>query len=264
MQPEMIASLPLWLAALLLVGGAIGGALLIELLVRRVISLDVRTSHNDVAAAMLGVVGTTYAVLLAFVAMLAWDGYNKAQSVTDTEASLVLNVYQLVDGLSGPDMVSMQSDIVAYAHAVVEVEWPAQAAGRLVTETQPSMARLMQTALHLRPGNFADSNLHTLLLGDLERLSSTRRERLLVHHTPLPTLVWFVLVAGGAISVVFASFLGAPSLGMHMALSSMLALSGALVLLLIVALSNPFRGDLAVSVDPFKRVLAQIAPAAKP
>jgi len=35
--------------------------------------------------------------------------------------------------------------------------------------------------------------------------------------------------------------------------------SGALVLILIIALSNPFRGDFRVSTLPFDQVLAQIA-----
>ncbi len=47
----------------------------------------------------------------------------------------------------------------------------------------------------------------------------------------------------------FTSLLGAPKLAM----SSLLALSGALVLLVIVALSNPFEGDLAISDQPFRK-----------
>ncbi len=48
---------------------------------------------------------------------------------------------------------------------------------------------------------------------------------------------------------------------MHLAMSSLLALSGALVLLLIVALSNPFRGDFRISAEPFERALAQMTQA---
>jgi hypothetical protein len=57
------------------------------------------------------------------------------------------------------------------------------------------------------------------------------------------------------ISVAFASLLGAPKLAM----SSLLAPSGALVLLVIVALSNPFKGDLAICDQPFQRVLTEMA-----
>jgi hypothetical protein len=45
---------------------------------------------------------------------------------------------------------------------------------------------------------------------------------------------------------------------MHLAMSAALAISGTLVLILIIALSNPFRGDFRVSTLPFDRVFTQI------
>ena len=260
MDPGMIATLPVWVAGLGMAAAAVLAAVSVELIARRLVPLPVRQRHNAVASAMLNVVGVTYAVLLAFVAMLAWEGFNHAQSITDTEASLVGNVYQLIDGLTGPEMPSMRADIVAYARAVTAQEWPEQARGGAVDDDAPSLRRLTRTALHLRPDNIADGNLHTLLLDDLNRLANARRERLLAARTPIPAIVWFVLLAGGGITIAFGSFLGAPSLRMHLAMSSLLAVSGALVLLLIVALSNPFRGDFRISSEPFQRVLAQIRP----
>ncbi len=258
MGANAIAGLPIWLAGVLMVGLAVCGALVIELAARRLIPIRLRQDHNEVSAAMFTVIGTTYAVLLAFAAMLAWEGFNKAQVVTDSEASLVQNVYQLIDGLSGPEMLMMRQDIVAYADVVVRIEWPAQAVGHAVAEDAPNLRRLTTTVLHLRPDNIADGNLHTLLLNDLGRLDAARRERLFAARTTVPAILWFVLIAGGALTVGFASFLGAPSLRMHLAMSSLLAVSGVLVLLAVVALSNPFRGDFRVSSEPFERVLARM------
>ena len=255
-----IAGLPIWLTGVLMVCLAVGGAGVVELVARRVIPLRLRQEHNEVSAAMFTVIGTTYAVLLAFVAMLAWEGFNKAQMVTDAEASLVQNVYQLIDGLSGPEMPAMRRDILGYADAVARSEWPAQAVGRPVMEDEPHLRDLTTTALHLRPDNIADGDLHTLLLGDLGQLATARRERLFAARTPIPAILWFVLIAGGSLTVGFASFLGAPSLPLHLAMSSLLAISGALVLLAIVALSNPFRGDFRVSAEPFNRVLEHMKP----
>ena len=45
---------------------------------------------------------------------------------------------------------------------------------------------------------------------------------------------------------------------MQLAMSAMLAASGALVLILIIALSNPFRGDFRVSTTPFEHVLSRM------
>ena len=65
-----------------------------------------------------------------------------------------------------------------------------------------------------------------------------------------------MVIVGGALTVAFGSFLGAPSLRMQLAMSALLAASGALVLILIIALSNPFRGDFRVSTAPFEHVLS--------
>ena len=259
MSTGAVATLPIWAAGLLMICLAIGGAVLVELIARRVIPQQQRLDHNVMTAAMFTVTGTTYAVLLAFVAMLAWDGYNHAQALTDTEASLIENVYQLIDGLNGPEMPRMRADIVGYARTVVQTEWPRQTAGRDVEEDELHLARLTTTALHLRPDNIADGNLHTLLLGYLTRLDTTRRERLFAARTAIPSILWVVLICGGGITIVFGSLLGSTTLAMHLAMSSLLAVSGALVLLVIVALSNPYRGDLRISPKPFEQVLTHMA-----
>ncbi len=256
---DSLASLPIWAAGLVTVCIAVGGAILVELAARRIIPHQLRRDHNAISAAVFTVTGTTYAVLLAFVAMLAWEGYNHAQAVTDTEASLVQSVYQLVDGLTGPEMPGMRADVMAYADTVVRAEWPAQAAGRPVAEDEAHLDHLTDTALHLRPDNIADGDLHTLLLRDLTELGAARRDRLFAARTPIPAILWVVLIAGGSITVVFASFLGSSNLALHLVMSSLLAVSGALVLLVILALSNPYRGDLRISARPFQQVIAHMA-----
>ena len=62
---------------------------------------------------------------------------------------------------------------------------------------EPHLSHLTTTALHLRPANIADGNLHMLLLNDLGRLDAARRERLFTARTPIPAILWFVLIAGG-------------------------------------------------------------------
>ena len=81
---------------------------------------------------------------------------------------------------------------------------------------------------------------------------------MLAAQSSIPNIVWFVVIAGGALTVAFGVFLGAPSLGMQLAMSAALGASGALVLLLIIALSNPFRGDFRISTAPFEHVLTRM------
>ncbi len=258
MHPGMIYAFPIWQIGALMVTFAALGAMAIEVTARRFVSVEVRRRHNDVAAAMFSIIGVTYAVLLAFVAMLAWEGFNKAKAASYTEAASILDVYTVAEGFPDPTGPSLRDDIIGYVRAVVNVEWPAQAQGRIVDPGAAYLDRLNRTAFTLQPSEGAGGDLHAALLQSLTRLSDAREDRLLAAESSIPGVVWVVTVLGGALTIAFSSFLGAPSLRLHLAMVAVLAISGALVLILIIALSNPFRGDFRVSTKPFDRVLAHM------
>ncbi len=262
MHPDAAYQYPVWWVGLTIALLGIVLAVVVELSVRRVVSFEFRRRHNDVAAAMLSIIGVTYAVLLAFVAMLAWEGFNRAQAASSAEAGLVRDIADTASGLPEPERSAFRSDITDYARVVVTVEWPAQAAGRPSDGAGDYLDALNLKSVGLRPSTIAEGNLQAQLLQSLTRLQDARQERMLAAGTTIPAIVWVVLLLGGGLTIGFASFLGVESLAMHFGMSSALAVSGALVLILIVALSNPFRGDFRVSAAPFQRVLAQIAHAA--
>jgi cytochrome o ubiquinol oxidase operon protein cyoD len=150
-------------------------------------------------------------------------------------------VFQLLSGLSGPGPADAREDIVAYTRYVVTDDWPAEARVQSVSLQMPALQRPTQGALHTRPDDPADATRNALLLEEVTALGTARRERLIAARTSIPAIVWFVLIAGGGISVVFASLLGAPKLAMQLAMSSLLALSGAVVLLVM---TNDFATEL--------------------
>jgi hypothetical protein len=258
MKPDMVYQYPIWAVGLLIVGASVFGAVLIELFARRLLPIELRLKHNDVAAAIFSIIGVTYAVLLAFVAMLAWEGFSRAKAASYAEAARIGDVYNLAAGFAEPEKSSIRNEILGYARRVVSVEWPAQAEGHMVDQDSIYLDGLNKMALVLHPPRQADGDLHSLLLQTIERLWDARQERLLAAQTTIPGIVWFVVIAGGALTVAFASFLGAPSMPMQLAMSTVLAASGALVLILIIALSNPFRGDFRVSTAPFEHVLSRM------
>ena len=258
MQPGMVYDYPLWGVGLLLAGIAAFGAVLLGLAARQFLALEFRRRHNDVAAAIFAVIGTTFAVLLAFVAMLAWEHFNEAKAASYAEAGAILDVYNASVGFADPERSLMRNAIIGYAETVVRVEWPAQARGLMIDAGSAALQTLNGIAVSLKPSGMAEGNLQAQLLQSMTRLSDARQSRLLAASTTVPTVVWIVTIVGGALTVGFAALLGVPSLAMHLAMSAVLAISGALVLILIIALSNPFRGDFRVSTVPFDRVLAQI------
>jgi hypothetical protein len=261
MRVDMVYQFPIWAVALSLAIAAVIGTILLELVVGRYVSAAFRRQHNDIAAAIFSIIGVTYAVLLAFVAMLAWEGFNKAKAVSYSEAALVLDVSQAADGLAEPTKANLIDALNRYTKAVVAIEWPAQAEGHVARAGDRYLDDMQRLAASIRPSSHGDANLHAMLLQSVTRLRDAREERLLAAEVTIPGIVWFVVIVGGAITIIFGLFLGAPSLRMHLSMCSLLAVSGVLVLVLIIALSNPFRGDFRVSTAPFEYALSRIGEA---
>jgi Protein of unknown function (DUF4239) len=258
MQPGMVYDYPLWWVGLLLAGAAALGAIVLGLVVRPFLSLDLRRRHNDVAAAIFSVVGVTFAVLLAFIAMLVWEHYNAAKAASYAEAGSVRDVYNVSLGFADPERSLLRDGIIGYVETVVRVEWPAQARGASVVGDSMWLNKLNAMAVGVKPSGAADGERQAMLAQVLMRLADARQERLLAADTTVPSVVWVVTLMGGALTIAFASILGVPSLGMHLAMSAAMAISGALVLIMIIALSNPFRGDFRVSTDPFDQILVRV------
>ena len=264
MHPDMVYQYSVWTVGLLLVGLGIIGAIALELTARRLLPPEFRRRHNEVAAPMFAVIGTTYAVLLAFVAMLAWEGFNKAKATSAEEAAIVLDVNDAALGVPEAAAAALANALHTYLAEVITVEWPAQAAGRPIDLGRQQLDAMTRIASGLAPTDAAATTRQANLLATLARLSDVRQERMLAAKSTVPPIIWVVLVFGGALTIACASFLGVPHLAMHLAMVTALTMSGALVLILIIALSNPFRGDFRVSTEPFDLALAHIRAAADP
>ncbi len=258
MHPDIAYQYPIWWVGLTITALGVILAVMVELSVRAVIPIAFRRQHNDAAAAMCSIIGVTYAVLLAFVAMLAWEGFNRAKAASYAEAAYVLNVSDVAAGFAEPERAAMETDIAGYARDVINIEWPAQAEGHYSDRARADLNALERMALTVKPANSAESNMQSQLLASLAQLRVARQARMLSAETPIPPIIWIVLLLGGGLTLASASFLGVTSLTLHLAMSSALAISGALVLILIVALANPFRGNFRVSTLPFERALTQI------
>jgi hypothetical protein len=85
-----------WLAAIVIVG-VVAVAVAAKLLVRRRAPLGGFFSDSSRAAGTFGVIGTMFAVVLAFVIFLALESYQRARAQAGIEAVAVTELYQVAD-----------------------------------------------------------------------------------------------------------------------------------------------------------------------
>jgi hypothetical protein len=249
---------PIWQSGGVILAAGIAGALALQLLVHRFLSASVRRQHTALGGVIFSVIGTTYAVLLAFMATTAWEQHSAAEALARQEANLIGRLYSASQGISDPMGAAIRADLRAYLVQIIDVEWPAQIAGRKVPVSEPHLDRLDQMIFGLVPANAGQSNLQQFLIGVASDLTAARRDRRLATHGTIPGLVWVILLSGGALVVAFSFILGAPVQGLHLLMTAALVASGLLVVLLIVGLSSPFHGAVTISPEPYAGVLDEM------
>jgi hypothetical protein len=249
---------PIWQsgAAILLAG--VAGAVLLQILVHCLVPAALRREHTVLGAAIFSVIGTTYAVLLAFMATTAWEQYSAAEALARHEADLIGNIYRVSNGLPEPAGTALRHDLAAYLQQIIHVEWPAQIAGHTAPAAEPLLERIGHTVLAVTAADAGQSNIQRFLIDGMSEIASARRDRRLATQGTIPGLVWVVLLSGGVLMVGFSFFLGAATPALHLLMTAVLVASGVLVLLLIVGLSSPFHGAVTIAPDAYAGVLAEM------
>src|ERR1700761_8134790 len=79
----------------------VGASLVLFVVMDRVWSWDKRTQHNDVTGWQLGILGTTYAVILGFMLYAVWTDFDTATQNAEMEANSLTNLYRLAGGVPG-------------------------------------------------------------------------------------------------------------------------------------------------------------------
>jgi len=261
--PHLVYDPPIIIVALLVVGGSLLSSLLLLFIFHRFLPVDLRSAHNDVAGFTIAIVGVIYAVLLAFIAVSAWESHGKAEEVVQIEANTVGNLY--VDSIGLPPEVRFPiwRDLRDYTRAVIEVEWPSQHQGQVNLAGWKPLIALNLMLASFKPADGSTIALKSELIRTANDLFQSRRNRLVAATTGIPAVMWAITLSGGALTIIFSFFFGMPDFRIHLAFSGILAVSLSLVIVLILALDRPFRGDLAISTERFEEISQGIVPAMK-
>ena len=252
---EWIENSPTWLWGFFFVAVPTAIACLGVLIVHRFVDVKVRKAHNDTAAALLSVIGTAYAVLIAFLAVAAWQSFTDAQKATTEEANYIGNLYEDTAGLHDAQAQRIRSDIVLYLNQVIKQEWPLQQRGLVDRVGRPTLSRIHGTIAEINPATPGEAVIQAELLRTMNQLYNARRERQLAAQGVLPPIVWWIIALGTAITVFYSYFFGVENVRMHLLMTGTLMIALMLVVVLILALDRPFRGELSVGTDAYDNML---------
>ena len=244
--------------AILIVVVAVGFASGGVLLGRRVLHRHVAAFHTEVVISLFATASVVYAVLLGFLVVVVWEGYDSAHRNVAEEAASLVSLYRLTYGMQGPHGGESRSLIREYADAAIRDEWPTMGqanAGSM--RARHAVGELDRQYSRLTPAQKgADAQVDAEFLRTKSLIVADRNRRLLEASDNIPWVMWLGAIGGGVIVMLMSFFIYMEQAWPHVLMASLAASLIGLLLFIMVVLSRPFDGPLALGPGHFQAALA--------
>jgi hypothetical protein len=230
---------------------SIGGLLIVH----RFVNSSKMKTHHDIAGPIFGSLGVIYAVLLAFVVVISWQNFDRANNDVMKEANCYASLYRDANGLGEPYKSQLKELIVTYTNVVVEEEWPLLAQGSRSTNAHELFTKIWDQYLSYQPQTETEKIFFTESVKKLNEAGEFRRQRVMDARSGIHPVLWFILFAGGLINIVFTFFFSSENRWSQIIMSALFATLIALMLFTALILDYPFSGDVSIKPDAFNVVL---------
>jgi hypothetical protein len=217
-------------------------------------------SENETVGYMLSIAGVAYAVLLAMIAVGAWNASSTVDIAIQQEANALSGVYRGVGVYRPVARDHFQQLVRDYVDFVVRDEWPALARNQRSPRTEMASQSLSEEIVGFEPGTPAEEMLKPIVVAKVNDFEDARRLRLLEGSRGLGPITWFVVVIGGIMTLAFTFFFRVEKQSVHLAVSMLASGMLAVVVFLILAMDHPLWGTVSVQPDALREVLQTVTP----
>jgi hypothetical protein len=210
---------------------------------------------NDVTGWQLGILGTTYGVILGFMLFTVWNDFRAAEVNTNLEASSLLTVSRIGAGLPSPDREAIHALGLKYAEAAIHEDWPAMQVQQDSSASQRVAGDMWKVLAEMKSESAGNGSADHLAnaLRDLSERRNLREQEL---QDRVPVILWILLLAGALATVGSACLLGNDNKWLHYCQVLALTFVVSVTLASIGDLARPFEGAVSVSPVSFERARA--------
>jgi Na+/proline symporter len=224
-------------------------------LVRKKYPADVLKEHHEVGAIIFNAFGVLYAVVVAFVVFVTWNGYDEATKNLQLEASQVIDLSHSAKAFPDPASKVIQDGLINYANSVLNDELRRMAVGEIAVSSTGSLRNLIAVFDNMEDNALPNRELYMESLRRLNNLAEYRRLRIFAGNNTVPPMMWVVMLVGGLITVLYTYFFGVRNIRAQSIMTSALTIMISLILFLVYVLDHPFTGSGRVSARPFSEAM---------
>ncbi|MGH6840847.1 MAG: DUF4239 domain-containing protein [Methylocella sp.] len=232
-----------------------GGIFVIRATIHSWIHRDARA--NEMIGFALSSFFVLFGLLLGLLAVATYQNYANVDDIVDKEASSIAALYRDFSGYPQPVRGQLQAGLREYARYTIEDGWPRQRLGIVPAGGSARIDALLQILAGFEPAKKSEEIFHAEALRQFNHLVELRRSRLANVTTGLPPVLWWV-VAFGALMNIILIWIQDMEIHVHMILGAALASILGVVIFLIAALDNPFRGKVGAGPDAIALVYATL------
>jgi preprotein translocase subunit SecG len=200
--------MPQWLVLLLCMLAACAAVIgVVFLRQRRVGEEDDPSQTPDVIEYMTMMIGVVYAIVLGLAIAGVWEARNAADETVQREAQALHEIHERAQVYPERDRQLIRQDVRAYVRHTVGDEWTFMVRqGELTARGDRLLDELRGDVLAVRPESTRAVQAYQGIVDQVARVDAARVQRAAQASPTMPTVVWFGLIGGGALSVgmVFA------------------------------------------------------------
>jgi uncharacterized protein len=208
---------------------------------------------NDVVIFVAAHYGVVYAVLLGLLVVATFQITKDLQDHIETEASSLATIYRSADVYPEPLRSELRAELRDYTHYVIEKDWPAHRQVRILVGGDHRLQAIRQKLFSFEPKTASQGEIHREMLRYFNTMTVARGQRQGAVFSSIPGVLWYVLLIGALVSIVFLWML-------HMDLLPQILFGGitaiflGVMIFLIYAMDHPLQGAVSVGPDPFQSV----------
>jgi hypothetical protein len=200
--------MPQWLVLLLCILAACTAVIGVVFLRQKRVGEDDDPSETpDVIEYMTMMIGVVYAIVLGLAIAGVWEARNAADETVQREAQALHEIHERVEVYPEQDRRTIRADVEAYVRHTVGDEWAHMAReGELTARGDRLLENLRGDVLDVRPESTRAVQAYQGVVDQVALVDAARVQRAAQASPTLPTVVWFGLIGGGALTVgmVFA------------------------------------------------------------
>lgn len=249
-------NLPTFLMCLIAILLSAGLSIIALLIIRKKIHWETFQENHEVGGFLFNALGLIYAVLIAFVVYASWEEYNTAKVVCDNEANAIQDLFLNSEGLPQENQKLIREKTIEYLTGVINEDWPLMS----IDEVNPNTKKILTDLWSLYNDIDSLKNDKQIIffsesLTKLNDITDYRRSRILSSQNHIPVIIWTVIIIGALTSIGFSLFFGTKSLTVQATMTSLFAMTNAIVIIMLLALDHPFTGDIKITSEPYEFIL---------